>query len=275
MPLDQIDVEEYEAQMSFLEHLEALRWHLVRGIIAIFVGAIVAFAFGTFIFDKILLGPTQPSFWTFRKICELSHFLYGSDKICIEKMEFVVKTVKVQEQFFQHMMIALLGGIIIALPYILYEIYRFVKPALKAREKKFSGLAIFFGSALFFIGLIFGYFILAPISINFLGNYTLSNLIEKEYTVTSVVSIVSMLTLGAGLIFELPLVIYLLAKVGLVTGELLASYRRMAFVVVLVISAIITPPDIASQIILSIPIMFLYEIGIVIAKKVNPHVEYE
>jgi len=128
---------------------------------------------------------------------------------------------------------------------------------------------------MFFLGLLFGYFILTPISINFLGNYTLSNVIQKEFTVTSVVSIVSMLTIGAAIIFELPLVIYVLAKVGLVTGEMLSRYRKVALVLVLVISAIITPPDIASQIILSIPIMILYEVGILIAKKVNPQIEYD
>ncbi|NNJ55491.1 MAG: twin-arginine translocase subunit TatC, partial [Bacteroidia bacterium] len=217
-----------------------------------------------------LLGPTQASFWTFRKICDLSQYLYGNNKICIEEMEFVVKTVKVQEQFFQHMMIALLGGVVLALPYILYEIYRFVKPALKAREKRYSGVAIFFGSLMFFLGIAFGYFILTPISINFLGNYTLSTVIQKEFTVSSVVSIVSMLTVGAGLIFELPLVIYVLAKVGLVTADNLRSYRKVALVVILAVSAIITPPDIASQIILSIPILLLYEVGIIIAKRVNP-----
>ena len=275
MALDQLDVDGHESHMTFLEHLEALRWHLMRSIIAIFAGAILAFAYGSYIFDKILLGPTQPSYWTFRKICDLSYYLYNSDRICIEKMEFVVKTMKVQEQFFQHMMISLLGGVVLALPYILYEIYRFIKPALKRSEKRYSGLAIFFGSAMFFLGLLFGYFILTPISINFLGNYTLSNVIQKEFTVTSVVSIVSMLTIGAAIIFELPLVIYVLAKVGLVTGEMLSRYRKVALVLVLVISAIITPPDIASQIILSIPIMILYEVGILIAKKVNPQIEYD
>lgn len=270
MPLDQYDIDEHQAQMTFLEHIEALRWHLMRSLIAVSIGAVVAFTFGTYIFDTILLGPTQANFWTFRKICELSQWLYGNDKICIDEMEFVVKTVKVQEQFFQHMMIALLGGLILALPYILYEIYRFVKPALKSTEKRYSGLAIFFGSLMFFIGIAFGYFILTPISINFLGNYTLSTIIQKEFTVSSVVSIVSMLTVGAGLIFELPLVIYLLAKVGLVTAETLKQYRKVALVVILVVSAIITPPDIASQIILSIPIMMLYEVGIIIARKVNP-----
>jgi len=270
MALDQIDIEKHEAQMSFLEHLEELRWHIIRSLAAVGVGAVITFYYGTFIFDKILLGPTQADFWTFRKICEMSEFIYHSDKICVDKMEFVIKTMKVQEQFFQHMMIALLGGFVIALPYILYEIYRFIRPALKSREKKYSGVAIGFASLLFFLGVLFGYFCLAPISINFLGNYTLSEVIQKEFTVTSVVSLVTLLTIGAGLMFELPLAIYLLAKVGLVTAETLRSYRKVALVVILIVSAIITPPDVASQILLAIPIMLLYEIGIFIAKRVEP-----
>lgn len=269
MALDQYDVDQHEAQMSFLEHLEVLRWHLLRSIIAITIGAIVAFSFGTYIFDTILLGPTQASFWTFQKICDISKWVSGGDGICIEEMEFVVKTVKVQEQFFQHMIIAALGGFILALPYILFEIYRFVRPALKKSERKYSGLAIVSASGLFFTGVLFGYFILAPISINFLGNYTLSSIIQKEFTVSSVVSIVTMLTVGSGLIFELPLVIYFLAKVGLVTASTLRSYRKVTLVVVLIVSAIITPPDIASQVILSIPIMLLYEVGIGIAARIE------
>lgn len=273
MALDQIDIDQHEAQMTFLEHLEVLRWHLIRSIIANSIGGVVAFTFGSYIFDKILLGPTQVNFWTFRKICEFSQWVSGTNAICIEEMEFVVKTVKVQEQFFQHMVIAFLGGFIIALPYILYEVYRFVKPALKRSERKYSGLAILSGSLLFFIGVLFGYFVLAPISINFLGNYTLSSVIQKEFTVSSVVSLISLLTVGSGVIFELPLVIYFLAKVGIVTASSLRSYRKVALVVVLIISAIITPPDIASQVLLSVPIMLLYEVGIVIAKKVEPKLE--
>jgi sec-independent protein translocase protein TatC len=270
MALDQIDIEKHEAQMSFLEHLEELRWHIIRSLIAVAIGASIAFYYGTYIFDKILLGPTQADFWTFRKICELSESIYSSDKICVDKMEFVIKTMKVQEQFFQHMMIALLGGFVLALPYILYEIYRFIRPALKSREKKYSGFAIAFASVLFFLGVLFGYFFLAPISINFLGNYTLSEVIQKEFTVTSVVSLITLLTIGAGIMFELPLVIYLLAKVGLVTAATLRCYRKVALVVILIISAIITPPDIASQILLALPIMLLYEVGIFIAKRVEP-----
>lgn len=269
MALDQLDIDRHEEHMTFLEHLEALRWHILRALVAIFIGAVAAGLNGTFIFDKILLGPTQTDFWTFRKICELSQYIYGNNQICVDQMEFVVKTVKVTEQFYQHMMIAMLGGVVIALPYIVYEIYRFVRPALKANERKYSGLAIFTASSMFFLGVLFGYYILSPISINFLGNYTLSEVIQKEFTVTSIVSLVTMLTVGSGIIFELPLVIYLLAKVGLVTAKTLASYRKVALVVILVVSAIITPPDVASQVILSIPILGLYEVGILIAKRVE------
>ncbi|MGB0850960.1 MAG: twin-arginine translocase subunit TatC [Bacteroidia bacterium] len=269
MALDQIDVDEYDAQMSFIEHLEALRWHIMRALIAVVIGAIVAFIYGKYIFDTILLGPTKTSFWSFEKLCDLSYYIYDSDKICVKQMDFVVKTVNIQEQFYQHFMIAALGGIILAMPYILYEIYRFVKPALKRNEKKYSGAIIGFASLLFFSGILFGYFILTPISVNFLGNYTLSDSIAKEFTVSSVVGFISLLTVGSGVIFELPIVIYFLAKTGLLTAQNMRDYRRIAVVVILVLSAIITPPDVTSQVILSFPIFMLYEVGIIIAKRVE------
>ncbi|MFT4875704.1 MAG: sec-independent protein translocase protein TatC [Bacteroidia bacterium] len=270
MALDQIDVDEYDAQMSFLEHLEALRWHIIRSLIAVVIGGIIAFIYGKYIFDTILLGPTRTDFWSFRKLCDLSQSLYSDSRLCIADMDFVVKTVDIQEQFYQHFMIAAIGGIVFAMPYILYEISRFVKPALKSREKKFSGLIIGFASMLFFTGILFGYFVLTPISVNFLGTYTLSENIVKEFTVSSVVSFISLLTLGSGVIFELPIVIYFLAKAGLITAELMRKYRRVAVIVILILSALITPPDVTSQIILSFPIFILYEIGIIIAKKVAP-----
>lgn len=270
MPLDQIDVEEYDDQMTFLEHLEALRWHLVRSLIAVLIGAIFCFIQGKYIFGTILLGPTTKAFFTFRKLCELGRSLYDNDKLCIEDMDFVVKTVNIQEQFYQHFMIAIIGGLVLAMPYILFEIYCFVKPALKSNEKKYSGLIIGFASFLFFLGITFGYFILTPISVNFLGTYSLSDAIQREFTVASVVSFISLLTLGSGVLFELPIVIYFLAKVGVLTADMMKSYRRVAIVIILIISALITPPDVTSQIILSFPILLLYEIGIVIARKVSP-----
>jgi sec-independent protein translocase protein TatC len=272
MPLDQIDVDEYDAQMSFLEHLEALRWHIVRSLVAVVIGAIIAFVNGRFIFDTILLGPTRNHFWSFRKLCELGEYLGRPETLCLGDMDFVVKTVNIQEQFYQHFMIAAIGGLTFAMPYILFEIYRFIKPALKSTEKKYSGLIIGFASLLFFTGILFGYFILTPISVNFLGTYTLSDSIVREFTVASVVSFISLLTLGAGVIFELPIVIYFLAKIGILTAENMKSYRRVAIVVILILSAVITPPDVTSQIILSFPILLLYEIGIIIARRVAPKI---
>lgn len=275
MALDQVDVDEYEAQMSFIEHLEALRWHIIRSLVAIVIGGIVAFIYGKYIFDTVLLGPTRNDFWSFRKLCELGQNLYADTRLCIDDMDFVVKTVDIQEQFYQHFMIAAIGGVIFAMPYILFEIYRFIKPALKSSEKKYSGLIIGFASLLFFTGVLFGYFILTPISVNFLGTYSLSDNIVKEFTVSSVVSFISLLTLGSGIIFELPIMVYFLAKIGLVTAEIMRKYRRVAIVIILILSALITPPDVTSQIILSLPIFMLYEIGIVIAKNVAPKIPIE
>ncbi|MDG1046619.1 MAG: twin-arginine translocase subunit TatC, partial [Bacteroidia bacterium] len=247
MPLDQIDVDEFEDQMTFLEHLEALRWHLIRGIIAVVIGAIFSFINGKYIFDSILLGSTKNDFWTYRMLCDLSHYMYDSDKICIEVMGFKLQALDIQEQFYQHFMIAIIGGLIITMPYLLYEIYRFIKPALKNSEKKYSMLVICFSSFLFFAGVLFGYYILSPISVNFLANYSLSDSIERNFKVSSVINFISLLTLGAGIIFELPIVVYFLSKIGLLTAETMKKYRRIAIIVILIISAIITPPDVMSQ----------------------------
>ena len=275
MPLDQIDVDEYEVQMTFLEHLEALRWHLIRAIVAIVIGAIFSFVNGKYIFDTILLGSTKNDFWTYRMLCDLSYLIYDSDRICIEVMGFKLQALDIQEQFYQHFMIAIIGGLVIAMPYILFEIYRFIKPALKRSEKKYSFLVISFSSLLFFGGILFGYYILSPISVNFLANYSLSDSIERNFKVSSVINFISLLTLGAGVIFELPIVVYFLSKIGLLTAETMKKYRRIAIVVILVISAIITPPDVMSQIILTFPILILYEIGIMIARKVSPKIPIE
>ena len=185
-------------------------------------------------------------------------------------MDFKLQALDIQEQFYQHFMIAIIGGLIIAVPYILFEIYRFIKPALKSTEKRYSGLVIGFASMLFFTGILFGYYILSPISVNFLANYSLSPDIERNFKVSSVISFITMLTLGAGILFELPIVVYFLAKIGLLTAQNMKEYRRVALVIILVIAAIVTPPDVASQLILSIPIMILYEVGIIIARKVAP-----
>jgi sec-independent protein translocase protein TatC len=273
MALDQVDVDKQEASMSFFEHLEVLRWHIMRSLIAVFVGAIFAFLQGTFIFEKILLGPAQKNFWTYDRICDLSQFIYSDDRICMGDIPFTIQQLKLTDQFYQHMLIAFVGGLVFAFPYILYEMYRFIKPALKKAEKRYAGLAIFSGTALFLTGLLFGYYILSPISVNFLGNYTLTEMVERQFTINNIVGFVLMLSVGSGILFELPLLVYFLAKIGVLTSATMKKYRRVAFVVILVLSAILTPPDVASQIILSIPILLLYEIGIIIASRVE--IKYE
>lgn len=269
MALDQIDVDKQEANMTFFEHLEVLRVHIVRSLIAVLIGALVCFYYGTFIFDTILLGPTQPDFWTYQRICDLSYFFYDSDKICVKELDFIVQNLVLTGQFFQHITVSFIGGLTLALPYILFEVYRFVRPALRATERKFGGLAVISGSLLFVAGVLFGYFIIVPISVNFLGNYTFSEIIENKFTAASIVKFTALLSLGAGIMFELPMVIYFLAKVGLVGSAILKKYRRIAIVIILLLSAIVTPPDVTSQIILAFPIFLLYELGIFIAKKVE------
>lgn len=275
MALDQIDVEKQEANMTFFEHLEVLRVHIVRSLIAVLLGAVVCFIYGTFIFDEILLGPTQPDFWTYQRICDLSYFLYDSDKICVTELDFIVQNLVLTGQFFQHITVSFIGGLTLALPYLLFEIYRFVRPALRSTERKYGGLAVLSGSLLFVAGVLFGYFIIVPISVNFLGNYTFSEIIENKFTAASIVKFTALLSLGAGIMFELPMVIYFLAKVGLVGSAILKKYRRIAIVIILLLSAVITPPDVTSQIILAFPIFLLYELGIFIAKKVEKNYDEE
>jgi sec-independent protein translocase protein TatC len=272
MALDQVDVDK-QSNMTFFEHLEVLRWHIMRSVIAIFVGSIVAFTFGSFIFDKILLGPTQSDFYSYQLICRFSEWLYQDDSLCVGDLNFIIQNLTLTGQFFQHLMIAFIGGLVIALPYMLFEVYRFVKPALKASERKYAGVAIGSGSLLFFTGLLFGYFVLVPVSVSFLGNYSLSEVIENKFTIESIIKFIAMLSVGAGMLFELPMVIYILAKVGLVSSAFLKKYRRMAIVVILVLSAIVTPPDVASQILLTFPIFLLYQFGISIAKRVEANNE--
>ena len=269
MPLDQVDIEQQEIQMSFLEHLEVLRWHLMRSVIAIAIGAITCGIYGKWIFKHIILGPTQTDFWTFEQLCKLGEKYPALSKICIDNLDFTIKTVKIEEQFLQHMTIALIGGLILAFPYILFEIYRFVKPALKKSEKSYSGFAILISSLLFFTGVLFGYYIITPVSINFLGNYTLADIVEKEFTIKSVVGLITLISLGAGIIFEIPLVVYILAKIGIVSSNGMKKYRRVAIAVILIFSAFITPPDLASQFLLGVPIYMLYEISILVAKRVE------
>jgi len=249
------------SEMHFLDHLEALRWHLVRSAAAILVFAIVAFLNPEILFDKIILAAKNPDFLTYRMMCKLSDFL--AIDLCIKDIPFNLINIDISGQFTTHIYISFVAGFIMAFPYFLWEVWRFIKPALSSKERKYSRGVVFFASLLFISGVLFGYYVISPLSINFLGSYQISAQVANQISLDSFISTVTILTLSAGIVFELPVVIYFLSKIGLVTPQFLRSYRKHAMVVILIIAAIITPsPDATSQILVAIPLFLLYEIGI-------------
>lgn len=256
-----------EKEMSFLDHLEELRWHLIRSTFAVVIVGVVAFIFKSFIFDVLIFGPSRPDFATYRVFCNLSKSL-GMDAFCFQEMPFSIQSRTMSGQFSAHMWTSIYAGIIIAFPYILYEFWKFISPGLKPNERKSSKGFIFVSSLLFFLGVLFGYYIISPLSINFLGSYKVSDQVVNEFDLDSYISLVRTSVLASGIIFELPIIIYILTKIGLLTPEILKKYRKFALIIVLIVSAIITPPDVASQIIVAIPIIILYEVSIIISKVV-------
>lgn len=254
-------------EMTFLDHLEALRWHLVRSILAIVVVSICAFIFKDIIFDKIILAPKTPGFFTNRMLCEFGQMV-NVQALCINSSPFEIININMAGQFSTHIMISLMAGLILAFPYLIFELWRFISPALYAKEKKHARGAVFFISLLFLLGVLFGYFVIIPLSVHFLGNYSVSAQITNQINLTSYISTISSITLATGVIFELPVLIFFLTRIGLVTPEFLKKYRRHALVVVLALSAIITPPDVFSQILVAFPLMFLYEVGIIISRRI-------
>ncbi len=256
-----------ESEMSFLDHLEVMRWHLLRSILAIVIMALVAFVFKEIVFDKILLAPKEPSFPTNRWLCQLGEIL-GLKRICINQNPFTLQTVKMAEQFSMHIIVSMVAGVVIAFPYVFLEIWRFIVPALYEKEKRTANGAVFFTSLLFILGVGFGYYIISPLSVNFLGNYKVSESVISAPTLRSYVQTITSVVLASGIVFQLPILIYFLSKVGLVTPGFLKKYRRHSVILIVTISAIITPPDVFSQILVALPLMVLYEIGIVISKRI-------
>jgi len=265
-----------EDEMSFIDHLEALRWHVVRSLLVIMASAIVFFIFIDWIFDHVIMGPTHNNFISYRVLCSLSHMLRMGDSLCMPPMELNLQVNSVSGTFMSSITIAFAGGIIVALPYVLWEVWRFVRPALKPNELQYTRGVIFWISFFFFIGAAFGYFLLAPFTFNFLANYkigTMGTLIYRP-TLTDYLDSLIDITLGAGVAFELPMASWILSKMGLVTPSFLRSYRKYAYVVLLVLAAIITPsPDWGSQMIVVIPLVILYELSILISARVNKNQE--
>ncbi|MDX9881219.1 MAG: twin-arginine translocase subunit TatC [Prolixibacteraceae bacterium] len=265
---------EQEAEMSFLEHLEVLRWHIVRSFLAILVFAVAAFIFKDFIFDTIILKPKTPDFWTNRMFALLADYV-GVESLKINTKPLQLISIKMAGQFSAHLMISLITGLIIAAPYVIYEFWTFLKPALYDNEKKHARGAAFYMSVLFILGVLFGYFLIVPLSIHFLGSYSVSAEVSNQIYMMSYISTVTSICLSSGVVFELPILVFFLSKVGLISPEFLKKYRRHAYILLLILSAIITPPDIFSQVLVCIPLVVLYEVGIVISKRVVKQAERE
>ena len=254
-----------QAEMSFLEHLEELRWHIIRSVVLIAVFAVMAFIMKDFIFNEIIFKPKMPEFWSNRMMAKLGEYV-GSDALNINQQPLKLVSLKMADQFMLHFMVAIVLGLILAAPFIFFEIWRFIKPALYDKEKKHASGAVFFTSLLFMIGILFGYFVIVPLSIDFLTTYSVSPEVENQINMRSYIGTVTSISFASGFIFLLPIFSYFLSKVGILTPQFMKNYRRHAYVVMFLVAAIITPPDIFSQIMVAIPLVFLYEISIFISK---------
>lgn len=258
-------VKKDQQEMSFLDHLEELRWHLIRATLAVVVAATAAFLAKGFIFDILLFGPTNADFYTYDILCRLSTAVGVEGGFCFDEMPFTIQSRTMGGQFSAHVWTAITAGFIISFPYVIYEFWRFISPGMYTNERNTARGFIFISSVLFFAGVLFGYYLVTPLSINFLGKYQVSEMVLNEFDIGSYISLVRSSVLACGLIFELPIIIYFLTKIGLVTAEFLRKYRKYALVIVLILAAIITPPDVISQIIVAIPVLVLYEVSILIA----------
>lgn len=255
--------------MSFLDHLEELRWRVIYSVIAICVGGIVAFVAKSWVFDVVIFGPKHVDFITYRWLCEISQLLHLGDSFCFDSFDFVLQNISMSGQLSTHIMVSIIAGVIISFPFLMTQVWRFLKPGLTKREIKSTRGIVFFSSLLFASGVLFGYYLIAPLSVLFLGGYQVSESVANQINLNSFITTVSSVTLASGLIFQLPIFIYFLSKLGFVTPLILKTYRKHALVGVLIISAIITPPDVMSQILVTIPVMFLYEVSIIISRRVE------
>ncbi|MFP9118473.1 twin-arginine translocase subunit TatC [Flavobacterium sp. RNTU_13] len=256
-------------EMSFLDHLEELRWLLVRSSAGILIGAVIAFTFSREIFDDVIFAPLKGDFVTYRIFCDAAN-KYDLDKsFCVTEIPVTIISRNMDGQFTTDIWTAIVAGIIIAFPYILYQIWKFISPALYEKERKGAVSFITGTSLLFFLGVVFGYYLIMPLSINFLANYKISDIVVNNVDLDSYLSLVKTTVLSCGLAFELPVIIYFLAKMGLVTAAFLRKYRRYALVIILIVAAVVTPPDVVSQMTVTIPLIILYEASILIAARTN------
>lgn len=254
-----------EKEMSFLDHLEELRWHLVRSAFAIMIFMILAFIYMPWIFENIIFAPSRVTFPTFTWLCRLGELTGAQEALCAKPFEFKIQSRYMTGQFTMQFLAAFVVGFIISFPYVFWEIWRFIKPGLHLNEAKNSRGAVFAVTFLFLLGVLFGYFILVPMMTWFFATYTLSSQISNEFDITSFVSTFIALVFGSGLLFQLPVVVYFMTKIGLLTPQFMRTYRKHAFIIILIIGAIVTPPDPLSQMLISMPLFLLYEISIFIS----------
>lgn len=259
-------------EMSFFDHLEELRWHLVRSVIAWLIAAIAIFIWVDWVYDEIILAPANPNFFTYNALCSFGKWLGIGDSFCMPPVHIDFQVTTVNGTFSSAISIAFIGGIIVAFPIIFWELWRFIKPALSPKERRYARGSIFWVSLCFFTGVAFGYYLLAPFTFNFLASFTLgkSGMVTYRPAITDYIESLTNLVLGCGIAFELPVMAYVLAKIGLITGTLLRKYFKFAFVIILVVAAIITPsPDWTSQLLVAIPLVILYWISIFLASRVE------
>ncbi|HEY5470924.1 MAG TPA: twin-arginine translocase subunit TatC [Bacteroidales bacterium] len=262
-----------ENEMSFLEHLEELRWHIIKSVLAIVFFMIIAFIFKSFIFDHIILAPKSPTFFTNRVLCQFGEFLmrqfnFESNSLCINSKPLNLINISMSGQLTTHFAVAMVAGLILAFPVVLWEFWQFFKPALKPNEARYAQGTVLTASLLFFTGVLFGYYMLAPLSLHFLSSYEVSAEVVNQINIRSYIGTLTSVCLATGLVFELPIIAFFLTKVGLITPTFMRKYRRHAIVVIFIIAAIITPPDVFSQTLVAIPLLLLYEVSIFISARV-------
>jgi sec-independent protein translocase protein TatC len=252
-------------EMSFLDHLEELRWLLVRSTVAVLIFATFTFFVSDYIFDVIIFGPKSPDFITYRFFCDLSHQLGFADSICVTEMPFIIQNINMEGQVNILVWTCITAGFILAFPYILLQLWNFISPALYENERKHAKLFIFTASLLFFLGVLFGYFVVVPMSVNFFATFKVSDVVQNQFSFDSYIGMIKTSVIASGLFFELPIIIYFLTKLGLVTPSFLRQYWKYAVVIILIVAAIVTPPDVVSQLIVAIPMLLIYEASIFIS----------
>lgn len=263
------------AEMTFIDHLEALRGHLFRSVIAIVVGAGVIAYYNNFFVKTVLMGPTHSNFPTYSWLCRIGRRVGLGDGLCMKDIGVKMQSTSVSGQFSMFFTVIVIGGLIIAFPYVFFEFWRFIKPALTKKELNKTRGVIFWVSLLFFSGVLFGYFVIAPYTVNFFANFQLDENIQNQWTINSYIDTLIPLILGTGLAFQLPLVMYFLSKIGMVTPSWLRAVRKYAIVIIVIVAGVITPPDVISQVIVSVPLLILYEVSIWLSAKVVKEVELE